>query len=109
MKNILTSIALFALVISLSACGEKEKKAAADEHEHEHKTEPSNTTTLTDVQIKSIGLELGQIESKQLTATIRANGVLRVPNQNKALINSLYRGVIKSLLVQPGEIVKKDR
>ncbi|WP_315822017.1 efflux RND transporter periplasmic adaptor subunit [Paraflavitalea speifideaquila] len=44
-----------------------------------------------------------------MTASVRANGALRVPNQNKALINSIYSGVIKSLLIQPGDIVKKGQ
>ena len=50
---------------------------------------------------------MGSIEQKQLTASVRANGTLRVPNQNKASINSLYSGIIKSLLIQPGDVVKK--
>ncbi|MBP8114544.1 MAG: efflux RND transporter periplasmic adaptor subunit [Chitinophagaceae bacterium] len=59
--------------------------------------------------MKSIGIELGTIEEKQLTAALKTNGVLKVPNQNKASINSIYSGVIKSLLVQPGNIVRKGQ
>ncbi|MBO9657202.1 MAG: efflux RND transporter periplasmic adaptor subunit [Chitinophagaceae bacterium] len=59
--------------------------------------------------MKSIGIEIGGIEEKQLTASIRANGALRVPNQNKASVNSLYAGIVKSLLIQPGNIVKKGQ
>ena len=35
--------------------------------------------------------------------------VLKVPNQNKASVNSIYSGVIKSLLVQPGSHVSKGQ
>ncbi|MBN8700346.1 MAG: efflux RND transporter periplasmic adaptor subunit [Chitinophagales bacterium] len=59
--------------------------------------------------MKSIGIELGAIEQKQLTASLKTNGILRVPNQNKATINSVYRGVIKSLLIQPGNTVRKGQ
>jgi len=59
--------------------------------------------------MKTIGVELGTIEQKQLTASLKTNGVLKVPNQNKASINSVYSGVIKSLLVQPGNIVSKGQ
>lgn len=76
------------------------------DHDHE---QPDNTATLTDEQIKSIGVELNSIEQKQLTSAIKANGVLKVPNQNKASINSVYSGVIKSLLVQPGNYVNKGQ
>ena len=75
-------------------------------HDHE---QPDNTATLTEEQIKSIGLEMNGIEQKQLTVAIKANGVLKVPNQNKASINSVYSGVIKSLLVQPGNYVSKGQ
>ncbi len=81
--------------------------APAEEHSDEHENE--NTATFTNDQIKSIGIEIGSIEQKQLTASIRANGALRVPNQNKALINSLYSGIIKTLTIQPGDIVKKGQ
>lgn len=104
-------VALIALFqVSCKSDGNKtqaEAPAAAEEHEGEHENE--NTATFTDEQIKSIGIELGKVEQKQLTASIRANGALRVPNQNKALINSLYSGVVRSLLIQPGDMVKKGQ
>lgn len=34
---------------------------------------------------------------------------MKVPNQNKASVNSIYSGVIKSLLVQPGNNVRKGQ
>ncbi|MBV4355916.1 efflux RND transporter periplasmic adaptor subunit [Parasegetibacter sp. MAH-26] len=59
--------------------------------------------------MKAIGIETGTIENKQLTSSLKANGVLQVPNQNKASISSVYSGVVKSLLVQPGNSVTKDQ
>jgi multidrug efflux pump subunit AcrA (membrane-fusion protein) len=46
---------------------------------------------------------------KELTSTIKANGLLSVPNSNKATITSLYGGIIKTINIQVGSIVKKDR
>lgn len=99
---------LIIIVVFLSACAEKkvpmsEDSASVSEHAHENE----HTATLTSEQMKSIGIELGSIEKKQLTASLRANGVLKVPNQNKASINSVYTGVIKTLLVQAGSPVAK--
>ena len=34
---------------------------------------------------------------------------MKVPNQNKASINSVYSGVVKSLLIQPGNTVSKGQ
>lgn len=73
--------------------------------EHENPDE----ATLTAEQLKTIGIEFGKIEQKQLTASLKTNGVLKVPNQNKAGINSVYSGIIRSLLVQPGNNVTKGQ
>jgi RND family efflux transporter MFP subunit len=59
--------------------------------------------------MKSIGVQLGPIEEKQLTASLKANGLLQVPNQNKASINTVYSGVVRSLLIQPGNTVTKGQ
>ena len=116
MKKTFSIIAFLSLTILFTACGSNGKTEKKNEHAgesgeagHDHDHENTNTATLTEEQIRSIGIEMGKIEQKQLTATVKANGVLRVPNENKALINSLYRGVIKSLLIQPGNTVRKGQ
>lgn len=110
-SNIIITV-LCAGALWLAACSTSPKqdaeKAAADEH-GEHAHENPNTVSFTAEQVKSIGLTTGTVETKQLTASLKTNGVLRVPNQNKAIVNSLYSGVIRSLLVQPGNTVKKGQ
>lgn len=112
MKKLLFFIAIFYTVTFITACGGGDKPAeehAVAEEEHTDEHENTNTATFSAAQVKSIGIAFGVIEEKQLTASIRANGVLRVPNQNRAQVNSLYSGVVKSLLIQPGNIVKKGQ
>lgn len=112
MKNIFWIIAVAAIIVFQTSCksnDKKEESSAPKEEAHAEEDENVNTATFTDEQIKSIGIQIGSIEQKQLTASIRANGALRVPNQNKALINTLYSGVVKSLLIQPGNIVKQGQ
>lgn len=107
-------IAVFA-VFSFISCGQKnnentfetEKSGAAKEEEHEE--EASTIATLTQDQMNSVGITLGTIENKNLTASIKSNGALRVPNNNKANATSLYGGVIKSLKVQLGDHVRKGQ
>jgi RND family efflux transporter MFP subunit len=96
-----------ATFVSCSSKGTAETATTEEGHTDEHAN--TNTAILTDEQIKSIGIELGVIEEKQLTASLKTNGVLQVPNQNKASVNSLYSGVIKSLLIQPGNYVRKGQ
>ena len=111
MKKIFISITVSLAVIIFVSCGNKENsevvktEVTSPGEKHENTDEAS----LTAEQMKTIGIELGSIEQKQLTASLKTNGVLKVPNQNKASINSVYSGVIKSLLVQPGNIVSKGQ
>lgn len=108
MKKISAYIIAAVISMVLFSCGnEPAEKPAAEEVKHEEHAE--GTVELTDAQMKSIGVEIGNIEQKQLTSSLKANGVLRVPNQNKAQINSVYPGVIKTLLVQPGNSVTKGQ
>lgn len=113
MKQIIILILSVFSLSAITSCGnktdsestktEKTEEPAGEQHENE------NTATLSEDQIKTIGVEFGSIEQKELTNSIKANGVLTVPNQNKAFVTPLYSGVIKSLNVQPGSFVKQGQ
>jgi len=111
MKKIILAAMIGSASLLFVSCGGNapagETKTEAQGHEDEH--ENPNTATLTEEQMKSIGVVLGTVEDKQLTSSLKANGILQVPNQNKASVNSVYSGVIKSLLVQPGNVVRKGQ
>lgn len=104
---IILSLSTFVVLISCGGKNSKKEETVTEEHKDEHgKVE---TATLTTEQMKTIGVELGVIEDKELTSSLKTNGVLRVPNQNKASVNSVYSGVVKSLLVQPGSKVSRGQ
>lgn len=111
MKNKSVFIITLITAAFFVSCGSKDKTETASPETETHADEHTNPdeATLTADQIKTIGIEFGAIEQKQLTASLKTNGVLKVPNQNKASINSVYSGVIKSLLVQPGNSVSKGQ
>ncbi|MBS7253604.1 efflux RND transporter periplasmic adaptor subunit [Flavobacterium branchiicola] len=105
-------------IFSLISCGQKsnesegatkeaEKSESANEENHEEAA--ATIATLTQEQLKSVGITLGPIENKNLTASIKVNGALRVPNNNKANATSLYGGVVKTLKVQLGDYVRKGQ
>lgn len=98
--------------VLFSSCG-KNSSTGHDEDEHGHgenaEHENALITSLTAEQIKSIGIQLGGIEKKQLTSSLKANGLLKVPNQNRATITTMAGGVVKSILVQPGNAVNKGQ
>lgn len=108
-------IAIAALSI-LTACNSgkqadnanKENTEAA-KTEEAHEEGSGSIATLTQEQIETVGIQWAPIERKELTATIRANGMLSVPNNNKANATSLYGGAVKSLNVQIGDYVRKGQ
>ena len=120
MKRIINNIVFGILVLvaffAFNACTNNHKEG--DGHNHgteaetttdEHEEEDENVAVLTDEQMKAVGVEIGSIEQKQLSATLKANGALRVPNSNKANATSMFGGVIKSLNVEIGDFVKKGQ
>lgn len=113
MKKLFITALFFISVTAILSCGDKNSSNSTEtsvkEESHEGENQSAGTTTLTEEQMKSIGVELGVIEDKELTSSLKANGVLKVPNQNKASVNSIYSGVIKTLLVQPGSKVSKGQ
>lgn len=106
----LTLIAFLAACQSGEESNSKEVETAEAGHEEGgHEEAGSNAVSLTSEQLKTGGITTGSIEMKNLRSSIRANGTLMVPNQNKALITSLSSGVLRSLTIQPGSYVRKGQ
>ena len=108
MKNIIF-IAALGISIVFASCNSNKTEKKGEETEHHDEQENTNTAILTTDQMKSIKIEFGSIEKKQLTASLKANGILKVPNQNKANATASLGGVIRSILVQTGNSVSKGQ
>jgi len=106
---LLNFVALLVTALLFAACGSSKNTETAEEEAGHGAHENASTASLSAEQLKAIGITLGGVEKKQLTASLKANGILNVPNQNKATLTSLLGGVVKSILVQNGEIVKKGQ
>ncbi len=104
---------LLCIAAFIVGCGKKENLQEHSEQETEqtdgHADNQPSVVSLTEEQIKAVGITLGTVEMKELTSTIKANGLLRVPNNNKATVTSLYGGIIKTLNVQVGSFIKKGQ
>ncbi len=97
MKNV---ILIFGLLF-LFACSSK-------------KTEEANTTpvvanqlVLSDAQIKSAGIQLGKIQQKTISSTIKVNGKIDVPPQNMVSVSMPLGGYLKTTKLLPGMKVGK--
>ncbi len=112
MKHKTGIVFLLAVTVALAGCGSNKKEPeqqAAAPNEAAHSEEEENSVRLTGDQLKAIGIQLGTIEHKQLTASVKANGLLKVPNNNKANATSLFGGVVKTLLIKEGDYVRQGQ
>jgi cobalt-zinc-cadmium efflux system membrane fusion protein len=101
-------VLLLCVISFIASCNTEKSKPQEKEEEHTEE-EASNIVSLTYDQIKTANIQLGRIEQKNLKTSIRANGMLSVPNQNKAFVTALYGGVVRTLNIQPGNFVKKGQ
>ena len=110
MKNLILLV-LFGIGF-LSSCGKNsETDQVHDDHGdgHSEEHEEASSTTFTLEQIRSVGIELGSIERKQLTSSLKANGFLKVPNQSRANATSMMGGIVTSINIQPGSNVRRGQ
>lgn len=98
MKNIFV---ILIIIVSLTSCGS-------------HKTEETEATvaietsvSLTDAQFKSAGIQIGNIEMKNISTTLKLNGKIDVPPQNMVSVSTPFGGFLKSTKLLPGMHVKK--
>ena len=110
MKKIKIIIYSVLAILFLSSCTKETKtEQPIEEKKAEHEEAPQTVATLTEEQMKAVGVKLGTIEVKELTAMIKANGLLNVPNSNMASVASMFGGVIQTLPIQEGSYVKKGQ
>jgi RND family efflux transporter MFP subunit len=111
MKNKIISFLLCTILsVTYISCGNKAVKEEEKEHaeEHEHHSEGSEVT-ITQKQFDAIKIQLGAIEQKNLTNTLKVTGFLKVPPQNKAAITSIMGGTVQNILIQEGDYVSKGQ
>ena len=110
MKFIFKPLQYLVIITMISSAISCKQAAPKEDAEEEETAAPAtNEVSLTAGQIKTAGIEFGTIEMKNLATAIKANGLLSVPNQNKALVTSVSSGTIRTLTVQPGNYVKKGQ
>ncbi|WP_316814939.1 efflux RND transporter periplasmic adaptor subunit [Pedobacter nyackensis] len=113
-RNIAILICSAFIVSAISSCGDATKKAgttteAAHDHGAEGHAEHSEALELSKEQMDAVGIVIGNIEQKNLTAVVKASGQLAVPPQNAAQINVLTGGIIRKINVIEGQRVSKGQ
>lgn len=99
-----TLLILTTCLLLLTSCGEKKTEEAAHEEE-----KSENEVALTAMQFKTVGIETGSVENRNLNLVIKANGYTTVPPQNMANVSTLIGGTVKDILVLEGTYVNKGK
>ena len=97
---------IFALLVFLSGCNNGAEKA---ETEDEHHEDGENVVEVTEAQMKNAGVTLGAIENRQISGTIKVNGVLDVPPQQLISVSAPLGGFLKNTELLEGSRVKKGQ
>lgn len=94
------------LIFFIGSCNNKTEKSKAVEAHHE---DEENAVEITTAQMKNAGVTLGTIEQKQISGTIKVNGVLDVPPQQLVSISAPLGGFLKTTELLEGSRVKKGQ
>ncbi|MDR6781598.1 cobalt-zinc-cadmium efflux system membrane fusion protein [Pedobacter africanus] len=113
-RNLTGLICATFILGSISSCGDAGKSNSEKEEAHEHgggheHGEHEESMELSQEQLDAVGIVIGNIEQKNLTAVVKASGQLAVPPQNAAQINVLTGGIIRKINVIEGQKVKKGQ
>lgn len=102
-RNLAYSLLLLVFSGILTSCNEKKTE---EPHEEE---KAQKEVALTVSQYKTVGIETGVVENRNLNKVIKANGYTTVPPQNSAEVSTLIGGTIKDIFVLEGTYVNKGK
>lgn len=91
------------LAVTLASCNEKKAEEAQEEEKE------TTEVALTESQYKTVGIETGIVEDRNLNKVIKANGYTTVPPQNSAEVSTLIGGTVKDIFVLEGTYVNKGK
>ncbi|WP_024771515.1 efflux RND transporter periplasmic adaptor subunit [Aquimarina macrocephali] len=104
MKRNLYKIVPLSLVFTLFSCSEKNNQSDKDESE-----EIMDGIQVTQAQFEQSKMELGSLEEKPFPVAVNVNGMIDVPPENRAVINSTMGGYIKTTPLLIGDKVRKGQ
>ncbi len=97
------------LTIIISSCGSKSsgEEGHGEGEEEEHHEEGGSVVKINTSQYAQLDIQLGNIEDRNLAASLKSTGNLKVPPQNKAAVTAIMGGTVQSILVREGDRVQK--
>jgi len=105
MKHNLYKIVTLSIVFVLFSCGEKNNQSTEGENQSKEITD--DRISVTEAQFTHSNMTLGNIEEKSFPIVVNANGMIDVPPENRAVVNAIMGGYIKTTPLLVGDKVKK--
>jgi cobalt-zinc-cadmium efflux system membrane fusion protein len=99
-------IVTFFISAWMVSCVEKSPQGDATVNSYEA---DSGTIELTTAQIQTAGIMLGKIERRQISGTVKVNGVLDAPPQQMVSVSIPFGGFLKNTGLLQGSRVKKGQ
>jgi len=104
-------VLLLAGGLSLTGC-QRQEQAEAEEKPAAgaEATEPAEASvSLTQAQYDMAAIQLGQPSLRPLSTTLRLNGLIDVPAQNRVSVSVPVGGYVRSIRLEPGMLVRKGQ
>ncbi|MDD2281250.1 MAG: efflux RND transporter periplasmic adaptor subunit [Bacteroidales bacterium] len=102
----ISPIVILAALLTFSSCNGNKKSAVA---EVETEVIPEDIVELRDDQIILANIEMGAIELRSMSGTLKVNGTVSVAPQNLATVSMPMGGFVKSTNLMPGNAVRKGQ
>jgi len=97
---------LFSAAVFAVSCNSKKEES---EHSGEHEELPANVVEMNDAQYKTAGIELGNMEYKEISSVLKANGTVSVSPQNLVSVSAIMGGYVKSTSLVQGSPVTQGQ
>lgn len=101
------------LLVAMSVCFTLNCCRSASDHQdqtrEEHNHEGEEELELSQKQMETVGITLGNIEDREMTSSLTAHGELAIDPQDEATVSPLVPGIVKSLRVRVGQQVVKGQ
>jgi cobalt-zinc-cadmium efflux system membrane fusion protein len=101
MKNL---ILILTLILCITSCGD-----STNQQNNEKQDSKENIFSLTDEQLKNVGIETAKLTSKSMSAILKVNGKIDVPPQSLISISVPMGGYLKYSKLLPGSKVTKGQ
>lgn len=105
-KNVYHVLVVAFLLLLMSCSSESETKMG---NETAIEDTADSNYEVTKTQFQASNMTLGKMEMASFHEVVKANGMLDVPPENRAMVSSYFGGIVKDIKLLPGERVKKGQ